>query len=300
MTSELERLKHESARLRLPRFRMPTFGLWRFPPIVACAAVYMALMAVCALFADLIAPYGYEEQNLLGRLQPPVWLGGEGGYLLGADELGRDVFSRTLFAIRTSMAVALLGTVIGAFVGTFLGFLAARYRGWVDDLVMMLVDWQAAMPFLVIALAVLAFLGNNLLLFIALMGVYGWEKYARVARGLVLSAREQGYSLAVRSLGAGGFRLYGRHILPNVLSPLIVLLTLNIPDTILLETTLSFLGFGIQPPRTSLGLMLGFGRDYLLTAWWIAVVPGTVIFLTTLSISLLGDWLRDRLDPTLR
>ena len=300
MTSELERLKDESARLRLPRFRLPTFGLWRFPPIVACAAAYMALMAVCALFADFIAPYGYEEQNLLGRLQPPFWLGGEGGYLLGADELGRDVFSRTLFAIRTSMAVALLGTVIGAFVGTFLGFLAARFRGWVDDLVMMLVDWQAAMPFLVIALAVLAFLGNNLLLFIALMGVYGWEKYARVARGLVLSAREQGYSLAVRSLGAGGFRLYGRHILPNVLSPLIVLLTLNIPDTILLETTLSFLGFGIQPPRTSLGLMLGFGRDYLLTAWWIAVVPGTVIFLTTLSISLLGDWLRDRLDPTLR
>ena len=300
MIAQLERLRQESARPRRFALRFPTFGLWRFPPVVAAAAVFLGLMVIAAVFADLIAPFSYEEQNLLGRLQPPFWLGGSGGYLFGADELGRDVFSRTLYAIRTSMAVALLGTIIGALFGTFLGFLAARFRGWVDDLVMLLVDWQAAMPFLVIALAVLAFFGNNLVLFIALMGIYGWEKYARVARGLVLSAQEQGYALAIRSLGAGGGRLYVKHILPNVLSPLIVLLTLNIPDTILMETTLSFLGFGIQPPRTSLGLMLGLGRDYLLNAWWIAVVPGTVIFLTTLSISLLGDWLRDRFDPTLK
>ncbi|WP_340119380.1 ABC transporter permease [Pelagibius sp. 7325] len=300
MTVALERLKREGGRFRKVAFKIPTFGLWRFPGVVGCAAGWLALMMIFAVFADVIAPFSYEQQNLLGRLQPPFWLGGSGGYILGADELGRDVFSRTLFAIRTSMAVALLGTLIGALLGTFLGFLAARFRGWVEDLVMMLVDWQAAMPFLIIALAVLAFMGNNLVLFIALMGIYGWEKYARVARGLVLSAQEQGYALAVRSLGAGGFRLYFRHILPNVLSPLIVLLTLNIPDTILMETTLSFLGFGIQPPRTSLGLMLGLGRDYLLTAWWIAVVPGVVIFLTTLSISLVGDWLRDRFDPTLQ
>ena len=300
MTVALERLKREGGRFRKVAFKIPTFGLWRFPGVVGCAAGWLALMMIFAVFADVIAPFSYEQQNLLGRLQAPFWLGGSGGYILGADELGRDVFSRTLFAIRTSMAVALLGTLIGALLGTFLGFLAARFRGWVEDLVMMLVDWQAAMPFLIIALAVLAFMGNNLVLFIALMGIYGWEKYARVSRGLVLSAQEQGYALAVRSLGAGGFRLYFRHILPNVLSPLIVLLTLNIPDTILMETTLSFLGFGIQPPRTSLGLMLGLGRDYLLTAWWIAVVPGVVIFLTTLSISLVGDWLRDRFDPTLQ
>lgn len=299
MTVELARLKQDNRRFRV-RFRLPSFGLQRFPAAVAAAAGFLALMAICAVFADMLAPYSYEEQSLLGRLQPPFWLGGSGGYLLGSDELGRDVFSRTLFAIRTSMAVALLGTVIGALFGTFLGFLAARFRGWVEDLVMMLVDCQAAMPFLIIALAVLAFMGNNLVLFIALMGIYGWEKYARVARGLVLSAQEQGYALAVHSLGSGGFRLYFKHILPNVLSPLIVLLTLNIPDTILMETTLSFLGFGIQPPRTSLGLTLGMGRDYLLTAWWIAVVPGVVIFLTTLSISLVGDWLRDRFDPTLQ
>ncbi len=300
MTAELERLKQDGSRFRRVSLKLPTFGLWRFPGVVGFAAAWLALMAIFAVFADVIAPYSYEEQDLLGRLQPPFWLGGSGGYILGADELGRDVFSRTLYAIRTSMAVALLGTVIGALLGTLLGFLAARFRGWVEDLVMMLVDWQAAMPFLIIALAVLAFMGNNLVLFIALMGVYGWEKYARVARGLVLSAQEQGYALAVHSLGAGGFRLYARHILPNVLSPLIVLLTLNIPDTILMETTLSFLGFGIQPPRTSLGLALGMGRNYLLTAWWIAVVPGVIIFLTTLSISLVGDWLRDRFDPTLR
>ena len=156
----------------------------------------------------------------------------------------------------------------------------------------------AALP--IIALAVLAFFGNRFALFIVIMRINGWENYARIARGMVLGANAQGYVVAVRSLGAQPRRVYYRHILPNIASALIVQFTLNFPSTILLETSLSFLGLGIQPPLTSLGLMLGSGRSYLLFAWWIAVFAGMVIFITTLSVSIFGDWLRDRLDPTLR
>lgn len=274
---------------------------WRMPLLVRIAAVILAVVSVAAVLAPLLAPYGYEETNLLYRLKPPVWSSQAiEGHLLGTDKLGRDLLSRLLIATQVSIALALLGTLIGAVLGTFLGILAAHRGGIVDEIVMMLVDWQAAMPFLIIALAVLAFLGNNFYLFLALMGLAGWETYARLTRSLVLSAREQGYAVAVRALGARPLRLYGRHILPNVMGPLIVQLTLNFPQTILLETSLSFLGLGIQPPLTSLGQMLGEGRDYLLTAWWLAVLPGGVIFLTTLSMSLFGDWLRTRLDPTQR
>jgi ABC-type dipeptide/oligopeptide/nickel transport system ATPase subunit len=158
----------------------------------------------------------------------------------------------------------------------------------------------ASLPFLLIALAVLAFFGNSFTLFIIIMGINGWENYARLTRGMVLSANTHGYAVAVRSLGAKPSSVYFRHILPNIISILIVQFTLNFPSTILLETSLSFLGLGIQPPLTSLGQMLGAGRAHLLYSWWIAVLPGALIFFTTLSISIIGDWLRDRLDPTLK
>jgi peptide/nickel transport system permease protein len=169
----------------------------------------------------------------------------------------------------------------------------------VEEGLMALVDFQASMPFIIIALCLLAFFGNSLSLFILLMGLNGWEVYARLTRGVVLSARAQPYAEAAVALGAGPGRLYLRHVLPNVAGVLIVQFTLNFPGTILLETALSFLGLGIQPPLTSLGVMLGDGRDYLINAPWLSVVPGVTIFLATLSLSMIGDWLRDRLDPTL-
>ena len=168
------------------------------------------------------------------------------------------------------------------------------------DLVMVAVDFQAAIPFLVLALAVLALFSETFWIFILVMGFYGWERYARIARGLSLAAQEQGYAVALHLLGARPARIYLLHILPNIASALFVNMTLNFPETVLLETSLSFLGLGIQPPLTSLGAMVGFGRDYLLTAWWIAVLPAGVIFFTTVAFSVLGDWLRDALDPTLR
>jgi peptide/nickel transport system permease protein len=272
----------------------------KYPFLVLLCFAFIATVLIAAIFADVIAPKLFTAQDLLNRLKPPSWLGGPEQYLLGTDELGRDIVSRLLFAIRVSVFVAILGTIIGAVLGTFLGFLAAHSRGWVEEVIMMMVDVQASVPFLIIALAVLAFFGNSLTLFIIIMGINGWEGYARLTRGMVLSATTHGYAVAVRSLGARPMRIYGRHILPNIASALIVQFTLNFPSTILLETSLSFLGLGIQPPLTSLGQMLGAGRNHLIFAWWISVIPGLTIFFTTLSISIVGDWLRDRLDPTLR
>jgi len=279
--------------------RRPRIPLGLTPSALVCL-LWLALMLAVAILAHWLAPYDYEAIDLRARLLPPVWMeGGAWQHWLGTDDLGRDVFSRLVHSIRMSLLVAFLGTLIGAVLGTALGFLAAHFRGWVDDLVVLLIDFQAALPFMILALAVIAFFENSLLLFIAVMGIYGWERYARITRGMTLAALGQGYALSLQVLGVSPLRIYLRHILPNIASVLIVNLTLNFPATILMETSLSFLGLGIQPPQTSLGNMVGFGRDYLLTAWWIAVLPSLVIFLTTLAMCLLGDWLRDRLDPTL-
>jgi len=268
--------------------------------VILLCMVWLALVLLVAAGADHLAPFSYTEQSLLNRLKPPAFLSGDPKYLLGTDGLGRDVLSRLIYATRMSVVIAILGSMIGATFGTLLGFLAAHFRGLVEDVVMVFVDFQASMPFFIIALAVLAFFGNNFELFLVVVGLYGWEVYARLTRGLVLQANGQGYAFAIRTLGVHPARIYMRHILPNILSVLIVQLTLNFPELILIETSLSFLGLGIQPPQTSLGLMLGEGRNYLATAWWTGVPAGIVIFLTTLSISLVGDWLRDKLDPTLK
>lgn len=276
--------------------------IWKTrPPLVIGLCIgWLVLITLAAIFADFIAPYGYAEQSLLKRLKPPSFMGGLPEFFLGTDNLGRDVLSRVIYAMRTSILIALMGTVIGATVGTLMGIVAAHFRGWVDDVIMMLVDFQASIPFLIVALAVLAFFGNNFVLLVVLIGLFGWDGYARIARGLVLSTNGQGYAFAIRTLGVHPAKVYWRHVLPNMMGIIMVQVTLNFPEIILLETSLSFLGLGVQPPGTSLGLLLGEGRNYLATAWWIGVPAGVVIFLTTLAISLLGDWLRDKLDPNLQ
>ncbi len=267
---------------------------------VSLALLWLAIMIVIALGADLLRPYSITAFDLKARLTPPVLFGGGIAHPLGTDELGRDVFSRLMLSIRMSLLIALFGTLIATTLGTALGFLAAHFRRGVESVILMAIDFQASMPFMIIALSVLAFFGNSLPLFIGLMGFHSWERYARIARGLTLAANEQGYAAAVRQLGAGPGRIYGLHILPNIASTLIVSMTLTFPEIILLESGLSFLGLGVQPPLTSLGNMVGYGREYITRAPWIMLAPAGVIVLTTLSISLLGDWLRDRLDPTLR
>ncbi len=269
------------------------------PLVIKICAVWVALVLLIALSADLIAPYSYSQLDLLARLTPPVFFGGSTTHWLGTDELGRDVLSRLIYSVRISLLVAFISTLLSAVVGVLMGFAAAHFRGWVEQLVLTLVDFQASMPFMIIALAVLAFFGNTLTLFIALMGFYGWERSARIARGLTIAANEQGYAAAVYDLGASPWRVYLLHILPNIASTLIVSVTLTFPEVILLESGLSFLGLGVQPPMTSLGNMVGYGREYLQTAPWILLAPSLFIVITTFSVSMLGDWLRDRLDPTL-
>lgn len=270
------------------------------PALVTFGMAWLSLMLAVALSADLVSPFAYTALDLRNRLSPPVGFGGQWLHALGTDELGRDVLSRLIHSIRTSLLIAFGATIIGAVVGTSLGFLAAHFRGLVEQAVLALVDFSASLPFLILALAVLAFFGNSMVLLVCLLGLHAWERYARIARGLALSAGAQGYAAAVRQLGATPWRLYGRHVLPNIASTLIVSMTLAFPEIILLESGLSFLGLGVQPPATSLGSMVGYGREYLTRAPWILLAPAGTIVLTTLSVSLIGDWLRDRLDPTLR
>jgi peptide/nickel transport system permease protein len=266
------------------------------PLLVIFGVGWLALMIFAALFTDWVQPYPVTKMDLSARLAAP----GRPGHWLGTDELGRDVLSRLLASIRVSLIIAFGATVLSAIFGTALGFLAARFRGIVEHLVLSLADFQAALPFMILSLSVLAFFGSSMTLLVCLMGFYGWERYTRIARGLAISAGAQGYAAAVVQLGATPTRIYLKHILPNVASTLIVSMTLTFPEIILMESGLSFLGLGVQPPETSLGNMVGFGREYLTRAPWVMLAPAFVIMLTTLSISLVGDWLRDKLDPTVR
>jgi peptide/nickel transport system permease protein len=266
------------------------------PIAVKLAVAWLVLMVLVAVLAHWISPYTFTSPDLRNRLSPP----GNPAHWLGTDELGRDVLSRLMVSIRISLLIAFGASIISAVMGTTLGFLAAYFRGIVEQAVLMLADFQASMPFLILALSVLAFFGNSLPLLIGLMGLFGWERYARISRGLAISASAQGYASSVRQLGASPARVYLRHILPNIASTLIVSMTLVFPEVILLESGLSFLGLGVQPPMTSLGNMVGYGREYITRAPWIMLAPAVTIVLTTLAVSMLGDWLRDRLDPTLR
>ncbi|HWD14413.1 ABC transporter permease [Pseudochrobactrum sp. sp1633] len=268
----------------------------RIPLLVMLSLIWFAAMIIIAIAADWIRPYSITAMDLKSRLVMP----GHPLHWLGTDEVGRDVLSRLIESIRVSLLIAFGATIISTLLGTTVGFLAANFRKTVEQVVLTLADFQAALPFLILALSVLAFFGNSMMLLVCLMGLYGWERYARIARGLAISASSQGYAAAVTQLGAKQSWVYLRHILPNIASTLIVSMTLTFPEIILLESSLSFLGLGVQPPKSSLGNMVGYGREYLTTAPWIMLAPAFVIMFTTLSISILGDWLRDKLDPTIR
>ncbi|RWH46356.1 MAG: ABC transporter permease [Mesorhizobium sp.] len=269
----------------------------RLPRSILLCTAWIAVVVMIGATAQWIAPYDYLQQSPLSRFAPP---GALPGHLLGTDFLGRDLLSNLLVATQTSLMIALAGSVICACIGTSLGFLAAHFGGLVDNIIMGFADAMASVPFIIVALGVLAFFGSSPLLFVFLVGVASWERYARLTRGLVLGANQEGYAEAARIVGVPSRRIYFRHVLPNIAGPLIVQLTVNFPEIILLESGLSFLGLGIQPPATSLGLMVADGRNYLAIAWWLTALPGLIIVLTTLSISLLGDYLRDRFDARLR
>lgn len=277
-----------------------TMSAWaanRPSPLAATAALILAVLFTGGLLAPWIAPYGLEDMDLMARLVAPFT---SSAHILGTDELGRDILTRLLYSLRLSFVLAVCGTLIGAILGTALGFLAARFGGAVDDLVNVGVDFTASLPFIILALTILAFLGTDVKVIIVIMAFYGWDRYAKLSRNLARSAYTEGYAGALEGLGLPTRRILLKHILPNIASALVVNMTLNFPGMILLETSLSFLGVGVQPPMSSLGTMLGFGRDYLTTAWWIAVVPGVTIVISTLSMSVLGDWVQQKLEPQSR
>ncbi|MBY5836309.1 ABC transporter permease [Rhizobium leguminosarum] len=269
----------------------------KVPVSICICAAWIVVVVFIGVTAHWVAPYNYLQQAPISRFAPPGTLP---GHLFGTDYLGRDVLSNLLVATQTTLMIAFIGSLICAVIGTSLGFLAAHFHGWIDNLIMGFADAMSSVPFIIIALGVLAFFGSSPLLFVFLVGIANWERYARLSRGLVLSANQEGYAEAARIVGVPSLRIYLRHILPNIAGPLIVQLTVNFPEIILLESGLSFLGLGIQPPATSLGLMVADGRNYLAIAWWLTALPGLMIVLTTLSISLLGDYLRDRFDARLR
>lgn len=265
--------------------------------LVICSAVCLFVFFFCGLLAPWIAPYDIEQMDLGARLLMPFT---SLTHIFGTDELGRDVFSRLVYSLRLSFLLAIAGTILGAIIGTALGFLAARFGGLVDDVLNAAVDFTASLPFIILALTILAFLGTNVTVIVVIMAVYGWDRYARLTRNLARSAYTEGYANALEGLGIPTWRIAIKHIPPNIASALVVNMTLNFPGMILLETSLSFLGVGVQPPMSSLGTMLGFGRDYLTTAWWIAVIPGVVIVMSTLSMSILGDYVQQKLEPQAR
>ncbi|MBI3086707.1 MAG: ABC transporter permease [candidate division NC10 bacterium] len=263
----------------------------------------LVLLAVVAsaVLAPVIAPYDPTAQEITRRLKPPGWAAPEAGLnLLGTDHLGRDILSRIIFGARISLIIGLSAVAVAGTLGTLLGLVAGYQGGRVDDLCMRLTDTMLAMPFILLALAVIAVLGPSLRNIIFVLGITGWVSYARVVRAEVLTLRTREFVAAAQALGGGSRRIIFRHLLPNVLTPVIVIATLEVARMIILESALSFLGLGIQPPTPTWGGMLADGRAYLSTAWWLATFPGVCIMLTVLGINLLGDWLRDVLDPRLQ
>ena len=256
--------------------------------------VLLGSIVLAVVFAGALFPAGTDVMDLGARLTSPH-LGFP--HPLGTDPIGRDVLSRVVFGGRVSLTVGLVSVALSVVIGTLLGLLAGYYQGRLGALIMRLADIQLAFPFILLAITVIAIIGPGLWKLIAVMVVSQWAQYARLVRSQALALRERDYVQAAFALGAGNNRVMFRHIVPNAIGPIVVLSTLNVANNILLESGLTFLGLGVDPQIPSWGGMLADGRTYLQSAWWVSVFPGVAITLTVLGFNLLGDWLRDRLDP---
>ncbi|HEY7869087.1 MAG TPA: ABC transporter permease [Methylomirabilota bacterium] len=264
---------------------------------LAAAAVLVLIVATAAL-APWIAPHDPLAVNIRHRLAVPAWMeGGSTANLLGTDQVGRDLLSRMIYGGRVSLVVGVAAVLMSTSIGVLLGLAAGYFGRRTDWLIMTLVNVMLTFPFVLLALAVIAVLGPNLLNMIFVLGIAGWPIYARVVRAETMAIREREFVLAGRALGMSHARIIFRQIVPNLVSAIVVIATLQVAQVIILESFLSFLGLGIQPPTPAWGNMLGEGRVYMLNSWWIATFPGLAIFVTTLMINLMGNALRDWLDP---
>lgn len=283
-------------KLRLPRLR-----IGHLDPLLAAAMAIAAMLLVLALLAPWIAPFDPNQQKLLARLRPPVGFDRAlPQYWLGTDQLGRDLLSRCLHGLRLSLALAFFGGLFGLVIGVAVGLLAGLARGAVDALLMGLADVKLSVPFTLVALLVIALAGTSTQVLLVVLGLAYWAHFARLVRGQVIALRDMPYVEAARAVGASPLRVALRHMIPNLVSPVVVMATLNFSNLILLESSLSFLGIGVQPPTATLGSMVGQGRDYMASAPWVVAAPALLIVLVALVAMLLGDHLRDRVDARLR
>nr|WP_321448287.1 ABC transporter permease [uncultured Cohaesibacter sp.] len=258
-------------------------------------ATLLIVILLSALFAHQLFPDGVDKIDLLSRLTPPF---AKPEHPLGSDPLGRDVLARVVAGGRISLLIGVTSVIGAVTLGVTIGLIAGFYRGITDMLMMRFVDIQLALPFILLAITFIAILGGSLVNTIILLIVSQWVQYARLVRGQVLALRDREFILAARAIGVKDWRIIVQHLLPNLTGPVIVLMTLNVANNILLESSLTFLGMGVDPTIPTWGGMLAEGRSYLQTAWWVSVFPGLAIMLTVLGLNLLGDWMRDQLDPT--
>lgn len=262
------------------------------------ALIFLGIVVVTAVLAPLLAPADPQAQNLLSRLSPPAWAeSGNTAHLLGTDQLGRDVLSRLIYGSRVSLLVGISAAALSGVIGAVAGLAAGYYGGWTDRILMRLADVQLAFPAILLALAVVAFLGSSLWIVIIVLGIAGWVSYARVVRSEVVSLKTREFVTEARAIGVGDLTIIRRHLFRNVLAPLATIATLNVASVIVAESALSFLGLGVPTTVPTWGSMLADGQLYLGTSWWIAVFPGIALMLTSLSINITGDAIRDATDP---
>lgn len=264
--------------------------------LVLGAVIVVAAIAM-ALLAPLLAPYNPFSQSLAMRLQPPCSTVNGNFYLLGTDQLGRDLLSRTIYGAQISLLVSGGAVLLSGLVGVLLGLVSGYYGGKVDLVLMKLADIQLAFPFILLAIAVVSIVGSSLTTVTIVLAFSGWVMYTRTVRGAILSLREQEFVQAAHAIGASNLRIMARHLFPNVVSLILVIASVEVAKMILLESTISFLGLGIQPPTPTWGNILGEGRQYVDDAWWIALFPGVALMLTVLGINFFSDGVRDYLDP---
>jgi peptide/nickel transport system permease protein len=272
----------------------------RIPLAIRVMTVGLGALILAALLVPVLVDRDPTHQELRQRLRAPVFLGGTAKHFLGSDQLGRDVLIRMVYATRTTLLISFSGMLVALTVGTILGVVAGLYGGWPDQIATFIIDANLSIPFMLIALLAASVFGTSVTILILIVGFTGWSGFARLVRGQIMSIRRMSFIESSNALGASDLRIIAEHLLPNIASSMIVYGTMRISAFILLESSVSFLGLGIQPPSISLGLMVSNGRNYLVNQWWLAVFPSIVIMLIVFQISLIGDWLRDVLDPKIK
>lgn len=300
MASETENsvLMSGSSPFRITMFSR-LFSVFRRVPFVPVTIVLVIVFS--AVFAPYIAPHDPQKLDPSMRLTPPAWVeGGSSKYLLGTDSTGRDLLSRIIYGARISLLIAVFGITISALLGTTIGLIAGYFGGIVDMIIMRIVDIMMSMPILFLALALAAVIPAGMYIVVLIIAIFGWVGYTRIIRGEVLSLKERDFIALAKVAQASPYRIMTKHILPNLVNTLTVMVTLEVGGIIMFEAAFSFIGFGVQPPTPSWGNILAEGQNYLTTAWWIAVFPGLSLMAMVFSCNFIGDWLRDAFDPKLR